>query len=244
MTDLARQSRQYYLGFNLPVQLLALATVLVSQVSWMQVLCFFVIIYWLGVQAGSHKLFAHRSWTPRWSWMRYLIAVISCFGMMGGPVIWASVHRWHHAHSDSELDPHTPRRGVWHAYWAWLMHPPSIPLTTIKDHVRDRKLLWIDKHCREIVVATLLLVILYDHTMAGDLMIAMALTFHCEMAVNAFLHQQHDGAWRATNLSWLSLPSGGSSLHANHHERPNDPNFSRHWSQPDPSYWFVRLLGK
>lgn len=30
-------------------------------------------------------------------------------------------HRWHHLHSDTPADRHTPRDGLWHAHLGWLV---------------------------------------------------------------------------------------------------------------------------
>ena len=33
---------------------------------------------------------------------------------------WSKNHRWHHLHSDSSTDRHSPRDGLWHAHMGWL----------------------------------------------------------------------------------------------------------------------------
>ena len=38
----------------------------------------------------------------------------------GDPVEWSKNHRWHHLHSDSPADRHSPRDGLWHAHMGWL----------------------------------------------------------------------------------------------------------------------------
>lgn len=244
MTDLAQQARNYYLWFNLPLQVLAFLAVIFLPVNWFAAVIFYVVIYWAGIQAGSHKLFSHRSWTPRWPWLRYLLAYFSYFGMMGGPVVWAGLHRWHHANSDQDRDPHSPRHGLWHAYAGWLLDLPSFPITLCRDHFKDRLLMRMDHHCREIVIATVVLVAMIDISIAAALLVAMTITFHAEMAVNCFLHGRMDGEWMAKNSAVLAPISGGSTLHANHHQDPAAFDFRQRWYEIDPSSYIVRLLSR
>lgn len=242
MNSLKTKSRKYYLLFNLPIQVCAIIGVFLGNIDWMIVAVSYIMIYWLGIQAGSHKLFSHRSWQPKFVWLKYLIAWLGCFGMMGGPISWAAYHRWHHAHSDKDLDPHSPSKGIWHAWAGWLMDPPPVPANIIKDHIKDRPLLWLDTHCISVVAIPMVLLCILGVHLAASISMAMLLTFHSEMAVNALLHKETDGKWTAQNANWLWFVSGGSNLHANHHDRPGDYDFAKQWYELDLSSWFVRAL--
>jgi len=72
----------------------------------------------------------------------------------------------------------------------------------------------------------------------------MSITFHCEMAVNALLHRIKNKIWSARNNVVLAFPSGGSTLHLNHHNKPGNFNFSNRWYELDPSAWIIRILKK
>ena len=248
MQDIASKSKKYYLFFNLPIQFVTILGLIFLPVDFYKILAwtiiFYVLVYWVGVQAGSHKLFSHRSWEPRYKWITYVIAFISCFGLMGGPVVWSMIHRWHHANSDTDKDPHSPKDGLYHSYFGWLMNPPNVPFTSIKDHLRNKTMMQIDQHCIKIVLITLSLLALIDYQIAVALGIAMSLTFHFEMMVNAFAHKEVDSKWEAHNNSTLAFISGGSTLHGNHHDNPSNFSFSRHWWELDPSAWIIRVLKK
>lgn len=49
-------------------------------------------------------------------------------GLSGDPVQWSSVHRFHHQNSDSDEDPHSPKRGFWHSLFGWYLrvHPTGL----------------------------------------------------------------------------------------------------------------------
>ena len=40
--------------------------------------------------------------------------------MQGDPIEWVSDHRYHHAHTDTPMDPHSPYDGYFWAHIGWL----------------------------------------------------------------------------------------------------------------------------
>ncbi|KIZ04878.1 stearoyl-CoA desaturase (delta-9desaturase) [Monoraphidium neglectum] len=42
-------------------------------------------------------------------------------GSGGDPIEWAKGHSWHHANSDTPADRHSPRDGIWHSHWGWVL---------------------------------------------------------------------------------------------------------------------------
>lgn len=248
ITAIAKKSQEYYLWFNLPIQLTAVILLFALPIDYTKVaiwtVLFYIAVYWIGIQAGSHKLFSHKSWQPRYTLVTYAIAYLSCFGLMGGPITWTNLHRWHHVHSDSEQDPHSPRHGLLYSYIGWLMNPPAIPFMVVRDLMRDARIVWINAHCRSLVAITLLTIAIVDYQVAVALALAMTITFHAEMSVNAFLHGQVNGEWTAKNNAWLAIPSGGSTLHLNHHDSPGAYSFAKYWYQVDLSAAIIRLLKK
>ena len=41
--------------------------------------------------------------------------------MQGDPIEWVSSHRYHHLHTDTPKDPHTPYEGFWWSHAGWLL---------------------------------------------------------------------------------------------------------------------------
>ena len=39
----------------------------------------------------------------------------------GDPTEWVSCHRFHHLHTDTPLDPHSPYEGFWWSHMGWLL---------------------------------------------------------------------------------------------------------------------------
>lgn len=86
----------------------------------MGVLFFCLTYYFLasvGVNLGYHRVLSHRSLRlPFW-----LEAICITLGLPAGtPVQWAGNHRFHHAHTDTPEDPHSPiHKGFWFAHCGW-----------------------------------------------------------------------------------------------------------------------------
>lgn len=81
----------------------------------------FALIYYvvagLGVNLAYHRVLSHRSLRlPKW-FERTLVTI----GLPAGtPVQWAGNHRFHHATTDTPLDPHSPlQRGFLYAHVGW-----------------------------------------------------------------------------------------------------------------------------
>jgi len=84
----------------------------------------FLATYWIatgwGVCLCYHRLLTHRSFQcPKW--LEYFFTVCGVLSCQGGAIHWVATHRYHHAASDTENDPHSPRRGFWGAHMLWFL---------------------------------------------------------------------------------------------------------------------------
>lgn len=82
----------------------------------------------LGVTAGAHRLWAHKSYKAKKP-LRVFLAL--CFAGAGQNDIfeWARDHRVHHKYSETDADPHNASRGFFFSHMGWLMckkHPDVI----------------------------------------------------------------------------------------------------------------------
>lgn len=80
----------------------------------------------LGVNLGYHRVLSHRSLRLP-PWLEHALVTVGL--PAGTPVQWAGNHRFHHAHADTELDPHSPvHRGFWYAHVGWYIRSGSVIL--------------------------------------------------------------------------------------------------------------------
>ncbi|XP_046568333.1 stearoyl-CoA desaturase 5-like isoform X1 [Haliotis rubra] len=82
----------------------------------------------LGITAGAHRLWAHRSYKAKMP-LRILLAIMDSAAFQNSVFEWSRDHRCHHKYSETDADPHNAKRGFFFSHMGWLMvkkHPDVI----------------------------------------------------------------------------------------------------------------------
>ncbi|XP_036450782.1 stearoyl-CoA desaturase 5-like [Colossoma macropomum] len=79
--------------------------------------CF--IITALGVTAGAHRLWSHRSYKAKLP-LRIFLAAANSMAFQNDIFEWSRDHRAHHKYSETDADPHNAKRGFFFAHVGWL----------------------------------------------------------------------------------------------------------------------------
>jgi stearoyl-CoA desaturase (delta-9 desaturase) len=232
------------------------------------VLALMYAITGVGVTAGFHRLFSHRSFdAPRP--VRALLAIAGCMAIEGPLVTWVADHRRHHAFSDREGDPHSPNGGepesylgalrdLWHAHVGWMLAAEqTFARRFAPDVLADRVALAVDR-CYLIWVALSLALpaaigLALTRTAAGAAsalvwggFVRIFLVHHVTWSVNSICHYFGSRPFRTDDLStnnWLlALPSFGEAWHNNHHAFPGAALNDLEWWQVDLSGLLIRAL--
>ncbi|KAM4635873.1 stearoyl-CoA desaturase isoform 1-T2 [Discoglossus pictus] len=93
--------------------------------AW-SVLCF--LLSALGVTAGAHRLWSHRSYKAKLP-LRLFLAITNTMAFQNDIYEWARDHRVHHKYSETDADPHNAVRGFFFSHIGWLLlrkHPDVI----------------------------------------------------------------------------------------------------------------------
>ena len=167
---------------------------------------------------------------------------------------WVAVHRKHHAYTDREGDPHSPRLlGFWRVqffnvyYYARESRNPATIATFAPDLPEDRldRVLFSRGLLGLGVGLSFLCVVLgiWQGLVAG-LIHAVLYVFVLAPLINALGHWKGrqnfaNSAYNSRLFAWFS---GGESLHNNHHAHPRSPKFSVRSTEFDPSWPVIRLL--
>jgi stearoyl-CoA desaturase (delta-9 desaturase) len=69
----------------------------------------------LGITAGYHRLWAHRSYNASEP-LQYFLAAAGAGSVQGSIKWWARGHRAHHRYTDTKLDPYSAHEGFWWAH--------------------------------------------------------------------------------------------------------------------------------
>jgi stearoyl-CoA desaturase (delta-9 desaturase) len=104
----------------------------------------------LGIGIGYHRLLTHRGFkTPKW--LEYFLTVCGMLALQGGAINWVVTHRIHHAFTERDGDPHSPRHGLWWSHLGWILrgtaqqHPQNIMRRYAPDLVNDPIHVWLNR---------------------------------------------------------------------------------------------------
>ncbi|KAM3605561.1 uncharacterized protein V6R79_000812 [Siganus canaliculatus] len=97
----------------------------VPTLAWTAV-CY--LISALGVTAGAHRLWSHRSYKASLP-LKVFLALANSMAFQNDIYEWARDHRVHHKYSETDADPHNATRGFFFSHIGWLLvrkHPDVI----------------------------------------------------------------------------------------------------------------------
>ncbi|XP_072938806.1 acyl-CoA Delta-9 desaturase-like [Epargyreus clarus] len=96
----------------------------------------------LGITAGAHRLWAHKSYKARLP-LRLLLTLFNTIAFQDSVLDWARDHRMHHKYSETDADPHNATRGFFFSHVGWLLVRKH-PEIKAKGHTVDMSDLWAD----------------------------------------------------------------------------------------------------
>jgi stearoyl-CoA desaturase (delta-9 desaturase) len=224
-------------------------------------------LYWvtggLGVCLGYHRLLTHGSFltTPA---IRFLFAFLGGISGEGSALVWVANHRKHHAFSDQDGDPHSPRDGGWWAHMLWLF--PRHSAAEVAAHTRR----WAPDLERDAGVRFLHNTFLLWHFLIGGALLAsgwllydrftgiswlvwglavrMVIVFHVTWFVNSATHmwgyRNYETTDDSRNLWWVGLLAFGEGWHNNHHAYQRMARHGHKWWEVDVTYWAILALEK
>ncbi|KAJ6500907.1 hypothetical protein C8R45DRAFT_1071408 [Mycena sanguinolenta] len=221
-----------------------------------QTALFSVLYYFytgLGITAGYHRFWAHRSYNAG-KFLQYFLA-IAASGAIQGPIKWwARGHRSHHRYTDTPLDPYNAQEGFWYSHVGWmLVKPRRKPGTAdVSDLSKDEVVRWQQKHYLPllltvaIIVPTVIPWLLWGDARGGYVYAAfLRLCFvqHSTFCVNSLAHwlgeAPFDDKHTPRDHVVTALCTLGEGYHNFHHQFPMDYRNAIKWYQYDPTKWFI-----
>ena len=231
------------------------------------ILVFFVLHWYFSLFMQTflqHRYAAHRAFTMSRSWERffYLAAYVTQGSSYVSPRVYAIMHRMHHAYTDTDKDPHSPKndRTIFAMMWQasrvvmdifrnkmaieprFLKNLPDWQLLDRIGHSKLSRLLWIGVY------------VLVYALIAPSAWWYFLLPLHITMVpvqgviINWFAHKYGSINFKmkntSTNLFKVDLLMLGEAYHNNHHKNPSATNFGFRWHEFDPTYQVIRLFNR
>ena len=245
--------------------LIVLYMLVTRRTTTVPIVAFTVFQAWLqllGITAGYHRLWSHRSYGATVP-LRLFLAIIGLQAFQGSGYWWAMRHRLHHRFTDTVNDPHSIEHGFVWAHMGWLFRAPprfsKLVLVGAKDLTDDWILMW---QKRWLLPLYVLCGLLYPAAVgwllagggSGGAMdgvlyvgvVARVCSWHCIWSINSVSHvygTKHFSL-RSTAVctpSLVQLLQNGEGHHNLHHEFPKDYAHGRGKWEWDPTKWCILL---
>ncbi|GGO80242.1 aminotransferase [Marinobacterium nitratireducens] len=169
---------------------------------------------------------------------------------------WIAIHRKHHAHCDSDGDPHSPQLlGISQVLWqgAELYRQASQDQDLLQRFGQGAPDDWIERHLYSrhpsLGIVLMLAIDLLCFGAIGLTLWALQMIwipFFAAGVINGVGHwcgyRNFEIADASRNLVPFAVLIGGEELHNNHHAAPTSPRLSCRWYELDIGWCYIRLL--
>lgn len=202
--------------------------------------CFY-LWYVSGIAIGYHRLLSHRSLKCS-KIFEYFFVFAGYLAYQGSPIWWASMHRAHHKHVDTPLDPHSPVFGFINGYAGWLIkhttaYPAHInPREQCKDLYHDPLYVFLEQEGKPFQARNLAnliyvgfhasMVMIFGWQVGLGSLVASMVAFQVPLILNTCCHITKLGYRsfaiddESVNVWWLGILALGEGWHNNHHAYP------------------------
>jgi stearoyl-CoA desaturase (delta-9 desaturase) len=215
----------------------------------------------LGITAGAHRLWAHRSYRARLP-LRIVLGLFNSMAFQNDIIEWSRDHRMHHKYSETEADPHNANRGFFFSHCGWLMVRKH-PEVKEKGKQIDMSDLLNDPVCAVqrkfyvpsvvllcFVVPTIIPVYFWGESAWNAYFICAVLRYVAALnvtwTVNSIAHlwgnRPYD--WRISPVENIFVTVGacGEGFHNYHHVFPSDYSTSEHGWRINPTTIFIDCM--
>jgi stearoyl-CoA desaturase (delta-9 desaturase) len=221
------------------------------------------VVRMFAITAGFHRLFAHRTYkTGRV--FQFLMAFAGTAAYQKGPLWWASHHRRHHIHADTERDLHSPlAHSFWQSHTGWFLSRESLATdhALVRNLTKNRELRLLDRYYS--VPPIILAVAMYAlgaaleryapglgtsgfQMLVWGFFVSTVVLYHGTFTVNSFAHvfgrRRFETSDNSRNNFLVALITLGEGWHNNHHYYPASERQGFYWWEIDVSHYTLRLL--
>jgi fatty-acid desaturase len=197
-----------------------------------------------------HRYYSHKSFEFKNETVRKLFTLITIMSGRGSPLGWSYIHRHHHAYSDRELDPHSPKNlgfklfGFEHYQ---KMEEEKMKLFLVKDLMNPEQL-FIHKYYMLLILGLVLVLGSISIEFLYFVWVLPAMLVH--LSQNNFNYFGHTSGYRnfntkddSRNNMWLFPFILGEAWHNNHHKNPALATTKIKHYEYDPLLSLIKLVG-
>jgi stearoyl-CoA desaturase (delta-9 desaturase) len=214
---------------------------------------FYYFVTGLGITAGYHRLWAHRSYNAS-KVLQYILAMAGAGAVEGSIKWWSRGHRAHHRYTDTDLDPYNAHRGLWWSHVGWMMVKPRRKpgVADVSDLAKSEIVRWQHKYyliliaIMAFIVPTVIPWFCWGDAQGGYIyagILRLCFVHHSTFCVNSLAHwlgeTPFDDKHTPRDHLITALVTIGEGYHNFHHQFPMDYRNAIKWYQYDPTKWFI-----
>lgn len=225
----------------------------ISIAIWISFLIFAALTN-LSITAGYHRLFAHRSYETN-TFVKFILLLFGSSAFQGPALKWASDHRRHHNHIDTEKDPYSIKRGFWYAHIGWLFFKESVDLE-IKAPDLEKDLLLQNQNKYYVFwsigagfLLPIILGLAFGAPLGGLIILGSLRIFITQQStffVNSLCHtlgeQTYSKEISARDSFIVAVLTHGEGYHNFHHQFQIDYRNGIQWYHWDPTKWTIQIM--
>ena len=209
----------------------------------------------MAITVGYHRLYAHASFRAH-PLVDFFILFFGAAAFEQSALRWASLHRTHHKHVDTELDPYSIKKGFFHAHMGWIIFGKPQTQDNVADLRKNPLIAAQHDHYQKWALFAGLILPLALGAATGHLLGALllvvaariAIVHHGTFFINSFAHyfgtSDYDPDSSAKD-NWLgAVLTNGEGYHNFHHRFPSDYRNGIRWHHWDPTKWMIWCLSK
>lgn len=226
--------------------------------SWQNLIAA-AVTWWIagswGIGMGYHRLLTHGGFkTPKW--MEYFLTFCGTLGLQSGAITWVTTHRIHHAFTETEQDPHSPRGGTFWSHIGWILQGTAQNQTEATkqrfapDLMKDKVHVFMSEYywVTPIIGAVILFVIGGWSMVLWGTFLRQVIGWHSTWLVNSATHlwgtrrfETHDDS---RNNGLIAALTFGEGWHNNHHANPRSARHGLTWYEFDVNWLQIKVLEK
>ncbi|KAF9465895.1 delta 9-fatty acid desaturase protein [Collybia nuda] len=222
----------------------------------------FAVLYYvfsmLGITAGYHRLWSHRSYNAS-SFLQIGLILGGTSAVQGSCYWWARAHRSHHRHTDTDLDPYDANRGLFWTHIGWMIFKSDLRSgrADISDLRKDPLIQWQHRWYFYLafffgyILPTIVPGLLWKDWLGGFCFsgaLRLTIAHHSTFCINSIAHylgsSPYDDVFTPRDHLLSALLTMGEGYHNFHHQFPMDYRNAFLWYQYDPTKWFIAICNK
>jgi stearoyl-CoA desaturase (delta-9 desaturase) len=242
-------------NINLLTMSTAIVTVLglfnIAMYTWSNSIIMIVSFYVLnilGIWMTLHRYYSHKSFEFKNSFLKWFFTLLAVIAGRGSPLGWVYLHRKHHAYSDTEKDPHSPKYLGYKLFGFshYKKQEEKMQLFLIKD-MMTKEHLFIHKWYMLIILSFIAICALVDIELFYFIWIVPS--FLIQISQYNFNYFGHMHGYRnfetkddSRNNKWLFPILLGEAWHNNHHYDAKNYSMKKNKYEYDPMSNFIQLI--